>query len=155
MCSDYNLNLPCVLCGKIHSFTSTHLCFAGSTHRHQRNTQVDVLTVALGDSLILNCTYNCSGGFLRGCWSKPTGRSDCSWKGIKKDLCTVSLHLPNVTAEDLEKNLTCFTENTDHVQLLRHIQRTVLLQLHGEQTCPNTNNDIALYKFTAMTQHLI
>lgn len=60
------------------------------------------------------------------------------------DLCTVSLHLPNVTAEDLEKNLTCYTENTDHVQLLQNIQRTVLLQLHGEHTCPNTNNDIAL-----------
>lgn len=106
-----------------------------------------MLTVALGDSLILNCTYDCSGGFVRGCWSKSSDRSGCSGTVSKMALCTVSLHLPNVTTEDLEKNLTCYTQNTDDFQLRQNIQQTVLLQLHGEQTYPNTNIDILLQIF--------
>lgn len=96
---------------------------------------------------MLNCTYNCSGGFVRGCWSKASDRLGCYGTVIKMDFCTVSLHLPNVTVEDLEKNLTCYTQYTDHFQLLQNIERTVLLQLHGEQTYPNTNIDIVLQKF--------
>lgn len=84
---------------------------------------------------------------MRGCWSKPLDRSGCHGKVNKTDFCTISLHLPNVTAEDLEKNMTCYTQNTDHLQLLQNIERTVLLQLHGEQTYPNTNIDIALQIF--------
>lgn len=113
-----------------------HLCFAGSTHRDQRNTQVDVLAVALGESLTLNCTYDCSGGFVRGCWSKPSDRSGCYGALSKMDFCTISLQLPNVTAEFLEKNLTCYTQDTDHLELPQNIVRTVLLQLHGEHTYP-------------------
>lgn len=84
---------------------------------------------------------------MRGCWSKPSDRSGCHGKVNKTDFCTISLHLPNVTAEDLEKNMTCYTQNTDHLQLLQNIERTVLLQLHGEQTYPNTNIEIALQTF--------
>lgn len=92
---------------------------------------VDVLTVALGDSLTLNCTYNCSSGFVRGFWSKASENSGC--RGIKEKkctFCTASLHLSNVTAEDL-KNYTCYTEATDDVQLPKKTERIVLLQLQG------------------------
>lgn len=108
-------------------------CFAGSTHREQWNIQVDVLTVALGDSVTLNCTYDCSIGFVRGCWIKASDRSGCDGKVTQMDFCIISLHLPNVTVEDLE-NYTCYTQNTDHVELPQNIQQTVLLQLRGEQT---------------------
>lgn len=50
------------------------------------------------------------------------------------DFCTISLHLPNVTAEDLGKNYTCYTQNTDHLELAQNIQQIVSLQLRGEQT---------------------
>lgn len=125
-------------------------CFAGSTHREQRKIQVDVLTVALGDSLILNCTYDCSAGFVRGCWIKASDRSGCYGKVL--DFCTISLHLPNVTVEDLE-NYTCYTQNTDHVELAQNIQQTVLLQLRGEQTYMIIN--IVSQNVLAMAQHLI
>ncbi|XP_030258770.1 uncharacterized protein LOC115572613 isoform X1 [Sparus aurata] len=98
---------------------------------------VDVLTVALGDSLTLNCTYNCSSGFVRGFWSKASENSGC--RGIKEKkctFCTASLHLSNVTAEDL-KNYTCYTEATDDVQLPKKTERIVLLQLQGETHAPN------------------
>lgn len=85
---------------------------------------------------------------MRGCWSKLSDRSGCYGTRVSKmDVCIVSLLLPNVTMEDLEKNLTCYTQNTDHLQLLQNIERTVLLQLHGEQTYPNTNIYNALQKF--------
>ncbi|CAF97493.1 unnamed protein product [Tetraodon nigroviridis] len=56
------------------------------------------------------------------------------------DFCTISLQLPNVTAEFLEKNLTCYTQDTDHLELPQNIVRTVLLQLHAQTTtlCPST-----------------
>lgn len=87
---------------------------------------------------------------MRGCWSKPSDRSGCYGTVIKMDFCTVSLHLPNVTVEDLEKNLTCYTQNTDHLQLLQNMQRTVLLQLHGEQ-----NNQIFILHYKKFTVFII
>lgn len=96
-----------------------------------RNMPVDFLTVALGDSLILNCTYNCSTGFVRGCWSKASDNSGCHGTLGKSNFCTVSLHLPNVSTEDLQKNYTCYTQNTDDFQLLQKTERIVLLQLQG------------------------
>lgn len=134
------------------SLRYTFPCFAGSTHREQQNIQVDVLTVALGDSLILNCTYDCSVGFVRGCWIKASDRSGCYGKVTQMDVCTISLHLPNVTVEDLE-NYTCYTQNTDHVELAQNIQQTVLLQLQGEQTYMIVN--IVSQNVLAMAQHLI
>lgn len=68
------------------------------------------------------------------------------------DFCTISLHLPNVTVEDLE-NYTCYTQNTDHVELAQNIQQTVLLQLRGEQTYMIIN--VASQNVVAMAQRLI
>lgn len=92
---------------------------------------VDFLTVALGDSLTLNCTYNCSGGFVRGCWSKASHNSDCLGTRSKSNLCTVSLHLSNMSAEDLKFNYSCYTQATDDPNLQQKTKRIVLLHLQG------------------------
>ncbi|KAM6988515.1 uncharacterized protein LKV04_011102 [Tautogolabrus adspersus] len=94
---------------------------------------VDILTIALGDSLTLNCTYNCSTEFVRGCWSKTSDKSVCLGTPTR---CTVSLLLSNVSAEDLEKNYTCFTVVTDDTQLLQKTERIVKLQLQGHTSAP-------------------
>lgn len=91
----------------------------------------EVLTVALGDSLTLNCTYDCSTGFVRGCWSKASDNSGCYGTLSKSHFCTVSLHLVNVSTEDLKINYTCYTENTEDVLLQQKTERIVLLQLQG------------------------
>ncbi|XP_020510202.2 uncharacterized protein [Labrus bergylta] len=94
---------------------------------------VDILTTALGDSLTLNCTYNCSTEFVRGCWSKSSDNSVCFGTHAK---CTVSLRLSNVSAEDLEKNYTCYTLVTDDPQLLPKTERIVKLKLQGQRRAP-------------------
>ncbi|XP_051252670.1 uncharacterized protein LOC127361797 [Dicentrarchus labrax] len=98
---------------------------------------VDILTVALGESLTLNCTYNCSLGFVRGCWSKASDNSGCHGMNSKSSFCTVSLHLSNVSTEDLKKNYTCYTQHTDDFKLPQKTQRIVLLQLQGQTSAPN------------------
>lgn len=65
------------------------------------------------------------------------------------DFCTVSLQLPNVTVENFQKNYTCYTVNTDDVQLLQTIERIVFLQLQGEQIY--TSIDVALWNYKAIT----
>lgn len=129
----------CYRSAEFFSLKSTFPCFSASTHTERGSVQVDVLAVALGDSLILNCTYNCSAGFMRGCWITASDRPLCHRKVTKNDFCTVSLHLPNVTAEDLGKNYTCYTQNTDDFELAQNIQQTVSLQLRGEQAYDEQN----------------
>ncbi|XP_070762138.1 uncharacterized protein [Enoplosus armatus] len=95
---------------------------------------IDFLTVTLGESLTLNCTYNCSIGFVRGCWSKASDNSGCYGKA---NFCTVSLHLSNVSTEDIKKNYTCYTQHTDDTQLPQKTERIVLLQLQASISAPN------------------
>ncbi|XP_040041939.2 uncharacterized protein LOC120824873 isoform X2 [Gasterosteus aculeatus] len=92
---------------------------------------MDFLTVALGDSLTLNCTYNDSSGFVRGCWSKGSDNSRCL--GTKSNLNTTSLHLTNVSADDL-KNYTCYTYAADKPQLPRTTELIVLLQPQAQSS---------------------
>ncbi|XP_026153691.1 uncharacterized protein LOC113124794 [Mastacembelus armatus] len=99
------------------------------------------LTVALGDSLTLNCSYNCSTGFVRGCWRKASDNSGCLGKYSKSSFCTTSLHLSNVSTEDL-KNYTCYTEDTEDPQLPRKIELTVLLQLEAQTSAPNCTTSL-------------
>ncbi|XP_037322573.2 uncharacterized protein LOC119214967 isoform X1 [Pungitius pungitius] len=98
---------------------------------------VNFLPVALGDSLTLNCTYNCSIGFIRGCWSKGSDNSPCLGTITKSSLCSTSLHLSNVSADDLKKNYTCYTVATDKPQLPRTTELLVLLQPQA-QSAPNS-----------------
>ncbi|KAM8904706.1 uncharacterized protein AB9W97_008234 [Spinachia spinachia] len=97
---------------------------------------IDILPVALGDSLTLNCTYSCSIGFIRGCWNKGSDNSGCLGTITKSNLCTTSLHISNVSADDLEKNYTCYTVATDKPQLPQTTELIVLLQAHA-QSAPN------------------
>ncbi|XP_008274529.1 uncharacterized protein LOC103353368 isoform X2 [Stegastes partitus] len=98
-------------------------------------TPVDFLTVELGDSPTLNCTYNCSAGFVRGCWSYADN-SGCQGTLSKSNFCTMSLHLSNVSTEDLRKNYTCYTVDTDDPLLPQKTMRIVILQLQA-QSDPN------------------
>ncbi|XP_029302542.1 uncharacterized protein LOC115017937 isoform X2 [Cottoperca gobio] len=101
---------------------------------------IDVLAVALGDYLTLNCTYNCSSGFVRGCWSKAS-YSGCLGNYSKSSLCTMSLHMSNVSTKDVEKIYTCYTLNTDDPQVRKNIERVVSLQLQVTVTVtPKTEN---------------
>ncbi|XP_026233260.1 uncharacterized protein LOC113173882 isoform X2 [Anabas testudineus] len=97
----------------------------------------DYLTAALGDSLTLNCTYNCSTGFVRGCWHKASDKSGCLGTYSKSSVCTTSLHLSNVTAEDLNTTYTCYTEDKDDPRLPQKTQRVVVLQLQAQTSAPN------------------
>lgn len=111
------------------------------------NIPTEFLTVALGDSLILNCTYNCSTGFVRGCWSNVPDNSVCHGTIRTSKFCTVSLQLPNVSMEDLNKNYTCYTQNTDDFQLLQKMERIVLLQLPGEKTLFDNINSAYQHRY--------
>ncbi|XP_056140084.1 uncharacterized protein LOC130116156 [Lampris incognitus] len=88
---------------------------------------VVTVNVALGESLTLNCTYNCSAGFVRGCWRRALDNSDCLGT-THGEFCTVSFHLLNVSVEDLRYNYTCYTVETDDKQLQQKTEHTVLLQ---------------------------
>ncbi|XP_035801652.2 uncharacterized protein LOC118469924 isoform X1 [Amphiprion ocellaris] len=94
-------------------------------------TSVDFVTVELGDPLILNCTYNCSTGFVRGCWTKAD-ISDCQAAFSKTNSCTTSLYLFNVSTEDLKKNYTCYTVDTEDPRLPQKTERIVVLQLQAQ-----------------------
>ncbi|XP_061734235.1 uncharacterized protein LOC133537270 [Nerophis ophidion] len=91
---------------------------------------LELRSVALGDSVTLKCSYNCSTGFVRGCWSKASVSSDCLGETSKdkNDFCTVALILANVSAEDLKYNYSCYTQARDHPDLKQKIERVVILK---------------------------
>lgn len=97
------------------------------------NTRIptEVLPVVLGGSVTITCTYNCSDGFVRACWSKTPDNSVCHGIPSRGAVCTNSLHLSNVSAEDLKKRYTCYTQATDDPRLPQKTERVVLLQLEG------------------------
>ncbi|KAM4627399.1 uncharacterized protein ACJ7VT_002352 isoform 2-T2 [Polymixia lowei] len=95
----------------------------------------EVLTVVLGEPLTLNCTYNCSVGFVRGIWKKASDKSVI--QGLIDKQCTVYLHLSNVSAEDLEQTYICYTERTDHPLLPQKVERVVSLQLQAQNSAPD------------------
>ncbi|KAM9319076.1 uncharacterized protein KZ484_023380 isoform 2-T2 [Pholidichthys leucotaenia] len=97
---------------------------------------VEILTVKLGDSMKLSCTYNCSIGFTRGCWHESSERSVC-YGDVNQSSCTVSYNLSSISPEHLKKNYTCYTMNTDDPQLPQRKERIVLLQLPAHMTAIN------------------
>ncbi|KAM7413316.1 hypothetical protein PAMA_020620 [Pampus argenteus] len=105
------------------------------------NTKVpfDLVTVALGDSLTLNCNYSCSSGFIRGCWSKASANSGCVWEKSRSEssFCTISLNLLNVSTEDLKYNYSCYTQDTEHTQLQQKTERVVSLYVEALTMAPN------------------
>lgn len=95
---------------------------------------VDFITVALGDSPVLNCTYNCSSGFVRGCWTKSSDKYGCLGNITR---CSVLLLLSNVSSEDLKTNYTCHTIATDDPKLQRKVRRIISLKLRDQTSVPN------------------
>ncbi|KAL3057335.1 hypothetical protein OYC64_007752 [Pagothenia borchgrevinki] len=100
----------------------------------------EYVDVALGDTLTLNCTYNCSTGFVRGCWSEANKSKsgafvDCLGNSSKSS-CTTSLHLSNVTAKDRKKYI-CYTQHSDDPQVPQRIVRFVDLQLKAKTSVLN------------------
>lgn len=94
----------------------------------------DTYLVKLGDTVTLNCTYNCSNGFVRGCW-KAGNSSDCMPKTLHREQsCTVSYYLQNVSSQDL-KYYYCKTEVMDDTKLQQKTERVVLLKLKDETCC--------------------
>ncbi|XP_011480877.2 uncharacterized protein LOC105355434 [Oryzias latipes] len=75
-------------------------------------TRVDFVAVELGGTVTLNCTYNCSSGFIRSYWEKEPDNSSACGTISSTTMCTTSLCLSNVSANDLNKNYTCYTEDT-------------------------------------------
>ncbi|XP_037632391.1 uncharacterized protein LOC119492094 [Sebastes umbrosus] len=97
----------------------------------------EFVAVVLGDSLTLNCTYNCPTGFVRGCWEKSESRVCHGAESTRLySLCTNSLYLSNVSTEDLNRNYTCYTHNTEDPGVTKNIERIVLLHLQAQTTVP-------------------
>lgn len=103
-------------------FAVSVTCLATSEHA--------LLTVALGSSIQLNCTFNCSNGFTQGYWEN---RQDSLATPLRNgSVCVISLLLSSVSTKDLERNYTCRTENIEDENSLRKIQLVVSLQLQGK-----------------------
>lgn len=97
---------------------------------------LEYVDVALGDPLTLNCTYNCSIGFVRGCWSKANKSKsgafvDCLGNSSKSSLCTTSLHLTILSTKDHNKKYICYTQHADDPQVPQNIAGIVVLQIKG------------------------
>ncbi|KAF7668980.1 hypothetical protein LDENG_00271760 [Lucifuga dentata] len=99
-----------------------------------KNIHFDSITVKLGESLTLNCTFNCSAGFLRGCWGKGSG---CLRTNNQNRFCSVSLHLANVSAEDLKYNYSCYIQHTDDPKLPLTVERIVSLNFQAHTISPD------------------
>lgn len=105
-----------------------------------------VVVVSIGETLLLNCTYNCSSGFVRGCWDSSLSGLSCPTEAKgnipEGDICTLPWHVPNVTMEHIKDNYTCYTEETDEVHIPRKTELIVLLQLKelNPKTTPRSVN---------------
>ena len=101
----------------------------------------ETVRVVLGQDLVLNCTYNCSSGFIKGCWVQGgltrgplEGHQDAHCLSITKDniqgdLCSLSRTVSSMTVNDTRYNYTCVTEDMGQESLPRRKERVVQLQL--------------------------
>ncbi|KAF4085977.1 hypothetical protein AMELA_G00101180 [Ameiurus melas] len=102
----------------------------------------DVIKATLGEQLTLDCTYNCSSGFIRGSWKwedTPTCGT-CLWHTIEKnmseDICIVSLQTLNLTLEQTLYNYSCFSVKSDHQDLPQNLERLISLQIPDKTALP-------------------
>ncbi|XP_038155554.1 uncharacterized protein LOC119792819 isoform X1 [Cyprinodon tularosa] len=97
---------------------------------------IDYKVVKQGDNLMLNCTYNCSAGFVDGFWRTESEISPCN-KTKTNNFCTVSICLVNISTQDVEKNYSCYTEVSDDPNLTKEYVRIVFLRLQAQDTFSN------------------
>ncbi|XP_035647207.1 uncharacterized protein LOC118396923 [Oncorhynchus keta] len=106
--------------------------------------QHEVIYAVVGEPLVLNCTYNCSSGFVRGHWIKVSDCPHChrprETKNVTKngDLCRLPLYFPHLSTEDFRYNYTCFSEDHESKHLSRKIEVLVSLQAQGRHSAPAT-----------------
>ncbi|XP_045559412.1 uncharacterized protein isoform X2 [Salmo salar] len=120
--------------------------------------QHEVIYAVVGEPLVLNCTYNCSSGFVRGHWIKVSDCPHCprprETKNVTKngDLCTLPLYFPHLSTEDFRYNYTCFSEDHESKHFSRKIEVLVSLQAQGRRSAPATTvtTDVSV---TALSNH--
>ncbi|XP_031652014.1 uncharacterized protein LOC109909341 [Oncorhynchus kisutch] len=120
--------------------------------------QHEVIHAAVGEPLVLNCTYNCSSGFVHGHWVKLSDCPHCprprETKNVTKngDLCTLPLYFPHLSREDFQYNYTCFSEDHESEQFPRKIECLVSLQAQARPSAPDTT-DTTDESLTALGNH--
>ncbi|XP_064880719.1 uncharacterized protein LOC115137127 isoform X2 [Oncorhynchus nerka] len=120
--------------------------------------QHEVIYAVVGEPLVLNCTYNCSSGFVRGHWIKVSDCPHChgprETKNVTKngDLCRLPLYFSHLSTEDFRYNYTCFSEDHESKHLSRKIEVLVSLQAQGRHSAPATTvtTDVSV---TALSNH--
>ncbi|XP_055081960.1 uncharacterized protein LOC117380447 isoform X2 [Periophthalmus magnuspinnatus] len=108
-----------------------YLCAFHDFVSSENQTLMDTVLVELGHSVTLNCTYNCSSGFVRGCWITEKDGGCTSAEPNKETVCTVSFSLPNITSKDL-KEYFCKTEVSDAIPFQPKTERIVQLKLKDQ-----------------------
>ncbi|XP_036452682.1 uncharacterized protein LOC118825923 [Colossoma macropomum] len=109
----------------------------------------ELIKARLGEPLTLDCTYNCSSGFIRGHWKwedKPKCGS-CLWekKDIQgEDMCTVRLTTRNLTLEQTLYNYSCVSEKNDDQHLPLKTERLIALLIQDKTTAPVTPHTVPL-----------
>jgi len=107
---------------------------ADSTKAENTEEPPEAVSVAVGEPFLLNCTYNCSSGFVRGCWSlaEQSGHAGtCLGTLTLGTTCTVTLGFARVSPADLGLVYVCSSEDTEHPELRRQTERRVSLQVQG------------------------
>ncbi|XP_047248288.1 uncharacterized protein LOC124884413 isoform X4 [Girardinichthys multiradiatus] len=126
-------------------------------HVSSANTKalIDYKVVKWGDSLVLNCTYNCSSGFTRGSWRTESDISDCNTTPGNGSFCTVSICLSNISTQHIGKNYSCYTEAIDDPKLTKQTVRIIFLRLQARDTVPNwtRNPNIDLKNTSLPAEH--
>ncbi|XP_022533429.2 uncharacterized protein LOC111194234 isoform X1 [Astyanax mexicanus] len=96
----------------------------------------EVIKARLGEALTLDCSYNCSSGFVRGYWKweeeEAPACERCHWENKpnkSEDMCTLSLYTHNLTLQQTLYNYSCITEQSDDQDLPLKTERLISLQI--------------------------
>ncbi|XP_036816957.1 uncharacterized protein LOC110503445 [Oncorhynchus mykiss] len=148
-CSASGARAPECLCGDRTTFQKDNhlrLLLKDSVTCTDLQKQREVIHAAVGESLVLNCTYNCSSGFVRGHWVKLPDCPHCprprETKNVTKngDLCTLPLYFPHLSREDFQYNYTCFSEDHESEQFPSKIECLVSLQAQARPSASDTTD---------------
>ncbi|KAL4647501.1 signal-regulatory protein beta-1-like isoform X2 [Arapaima gigas] len=104
--------------------------------KKSKNAEVLVEQIySMESHIMLNCTYNCSSGWVRANWQLESSNIRLDWNLIQYgDLCDVSIRL-NITRTSA-KMYRCISEETDKTQITPKILRQVFLQFGAHPSHP-------------------